>query len=279
MSAILSNQALFGEPTMKVVTVTPDLARQWLERNMGNRPVALAVVTRYAEEMKAGRWKLTGDAIRFSNSGKLIDGQHRLHAIVKAGVAITCVVMTELDDSIFNVIDIGKSRVKSDVLYIEYGLPVETVKLVASSAQLAFFYDHEMYSFKGRISNEELLSYVRQHHGLIHAAQYLREHSPHEAPVPKSIFAAFYYFASALDESRAARFVERFMVGAVDDATDNLLHLRNLCFTQRAMRRPVGVREVFGRLIKIWNSERRNKPIRHFGNTSLRQDEVFPRFI
>lgn len=279
MTDILSKTLPFGEPQMRVVDVTPEIARQWLDRNLGNRPIAVATVNAYVDEMKKGRWKMTGDAIRFSSSGKLIDGQHRLSAVLKSGIGIRSVVMTGLEDSIFNVIDTGRGRGKSDVLSIEYSLPASITKLLSTAAIIAYCYDHGFYSFKSKISNEDLAEYVRAHPALIRAAQYVHENVPHESPAPKSVAASFFFFAAALDEPRARIFLERFMVGAVLGASDNLLHLRNACFNARAARRPMQVPEIFGRLVKIWNSERRGKPIKYFGNVAIRADESFPQFL
>lgn len=264
---------------MKMIDVTPAIARQWLDRNIGNRPITTSVVNRYARDIAGGKWKMAGDPIRFSKTGKLIDGQHRLTAILKTGTAVQMVVMTGLGDEIFNVIDTGRARSKSDVIFIEHGLPAETSKLLSSSAALAYCYRHELYSFKPSVTNEELAAYVRDNSGLINATQHVRERVPRECPAPKAIAVAFYFFASQFDPVLADRFLDRFMVGAVDGANDNLLHMRNLCFNSRANRRPFGAAEVMGRLIKIWNSERRGKPIAYFNNTAVRKDESFPRFI
>lgn len=279
MSAILTSMEDFGEPRMKIVDVTPDVARKWLDRNMGNRPVSTATVQRYAGEMSKGRWKMTGDPIRFSTTGKLIDGQHRLHAVIKSGVSIVVLMITDLQDSIFNVIDTGRGRGKSDILFIEYGLPVETCKLLATSATIAYFYEQGVFSLKGILSNDDLAEYVRSSPRLIAAAQYVHDNVPRESPAPKSLAAAFFYFASGIDEPRAKIFLERFMVGAVLDANDNLLHLRNQCFSARASRRAMLPRDIFGRMVRIWNSERRGKPIKHYGNVSLREGEPYPQFI
>lgn len=73
----------------KVVTVTPELAREWLEKNMErNRPVMKGTVHGYARLMKAGGWNLTHQGIAFDEDGKLMDGQHRLHAVVEANVPV-----------------------------------------------------------------------------------------------------------------------------------------------------------------------------------------------
>lgn len=279
MTTIVAPLDMFGQPQIRVVDVTAEMARSLLERNIGNRPITSALVNRYARDMVNGRWKMAGDPIRLSKTGKVLDGQHRLTAILKTGVTVPCVVMTDLDDSIFNVIDTGRTRSKSDVIFIEHGLPVETSKLASSAAMLIYAYSNHLYSFKAKITNDELEDFVRSNPGIVQAALYVKDHVPHESPAPKAIAVAFYYFAVALDPYKAEQFIARFMVGAVEGAEDNLLHLRNACFGARANRRPIQTSELLGRLVKIWNAERRGKPIRYFGNTSLRQDEAFPRFI
>src|SRR5262245_63514371 len=66
-----------------VVDVTPELASNWLsECNTHNRKLVEAHVERLAREMKADRWKLTHQGIAFSTKHVLLDGQHRLWAVV-----------------------------------------------------------------------------------------------------------------------------------------------------------------------------------------------------
>ena len=73
----------------KVVTITPDMAREWLTRNMkNNRPVLKATVHSYARQMRNGSWHLTHQGIAFDENGELVDGQHRLHAIIEANVPV-----------------------------------------------------------------------------------------------------------------------------------------------------------------------------------------------
>lgn len=266
-------------PSISVMDVTPELAREWLGRNMGNRPMRPGNLKKLTAALKTGNWRMTGDPIRFSATGKLIDGQHRLSAIVETGIAAQCVLMSGLDDSIFDVIDSGAARSKSDVLFIEYGLPAETAKLLASCAGIAHQYEEGVFSFRANVSKESLIEFVRAHQALIQSAIFVQANMPRESPAPKSIAATFHYYAHPLDAAACERFIERFMVGAVNGAADNLLHLRNQCYSGRASQRPLPTREIFGRLIKIWNSERRGKPIKHAGNTALRQDEAFPQFI
>jgi hypothetical protein len=147
-------------PAVSVVDISPELARQWLNLNIGNRPASQAHVAKLERFIREGKWKMTGDPIRFSKTGKLIDGQHRLQAILNSGSTVQCVVMRDLEDEIFNVIDSGKSRQKSDILFIELGLPVETCKVLASACGWVIDYEREQYGFRGRADESDVLECV-----------------------------------------------------------------------------------------------------------------------
>jgi hypothetical protein len=66
--------------------VTPSLAKRWLATAANKADMVWSRVTAMAKEMKAGRYKAQS-AILFKD-GKLIDGRHRLEAVVKSGKAI-----------------------------------------------------------------------------------------------------------------------------------------------------------------------------------------------
>lgn len=95
------------------VLVTPDLARQWLNRNTHNRPVLARAVDRFVADLTANAWVETHQGLAFSKGGALLDGQHRLHAIAKSGVAVVCWVCFGEDDKAFKQIDVGSSPRKN----------------------------------------------------------------------------------------------------------------------------------------------------------------------
>lgn len=73
----------------RMVSISPQTAKKWLEtKNAHNRPLSATRVRNYALDMKAGAWALTHQGIAFDEHGMLIDGQHRLAAIVESGVTI-----------------------------------------------------------------------------------------------------------------------------------------------------------------------------------------------
>lgn len=265
-------------PSICVTEVTPGIARDWLARNIGNRAASPAHIEKLEDAIRAGKWRMTGDPIRFSKTGKLIDGQHRLQAILNSGMTVQCVVMRDLADDIFDVIDSGKSRGKTDVLFIELGLPMEVCKVLSSSVGAAIDYERQQYGFGGKADKSDLLEFVTANPSIIQSAVYGQK-LPHQTPVPKSIAAFFHFYASKRNQVDAERFIERFMVGAVEGPNDNLLHLRNLCMNGRANRRLVGRAEVIYRMIRIWNAEQRGAPIKYFNNTSIRKEDAFPLFV
>lgn len=100
----------------KVEIVTPEKAKEYLERNTDNyRKLDMSKVRILADEMKSGRWQLNGESIRFAKSGKLLDGQHRLAAILKANVPVKTAVTFDVDDDV-TIFDIGTSRSQVQIL-------------------------------------------------------------------------------------------------------------------------------------------------------------------
>ena len=101
---------------MKVVEVTPTLAAEWLEHNTINRGKKERKQTQYAADMTAGRWLLDGSPIRFAADGRLLDGQNRLMAIIKAGTPVRSVVVAGVTDAAQHVMDTGAPRTLNDDL-------------------------------------------------------------------------------------------------------------------------------------------------------------------
>ena len=98
--------------------VTPEMAAKWLEHNTRNRALREQVVRRYAADMKAGRWMVTGDAIAFDKNGTIANGQHRLWAVFESGVTVRMLVVFGLDPEVVNVLDDHLKRSLGDVAKI-----------------------------------------------------------------------------------------------------------------------------------------------------------------
>lgn len=110
------NAIFRSELTASVEVITPEIATALLARNTGNRAVRRAVVSQLARDMNRGQWRLSHQGIAIAPDGRLLDGQHRLHAIVEAGIPVRMVVARNVAPEAFAVMDRGKMRTLRDVL-------------------------------------------------------------------------------------------------------------------------------------------------------------------
>lgn len=106
---------------MKTTTelITPEIAFEMLKHNKSNRTISKSTVNFYADQMEKGEWKTTSQGIAIATDDRIIDGQHRLMAILKTKIPQTMIVTRGLNYSeVFSVYDTGKTRSAGDVLSI-----------------------------------------------------------------------------------------------------------------------------------------------------------------
>lgn len=108
-----------SEITVEVVEIGPEFAEQLLARNSGNRKIRKGRVASLAKSMIDGRWMLNGEAIKIAEDGRLLDGQHRLAAIVASGVTIRTLLIRNVVEEAFMTMDSGLNRTPGDALGVE----------------------------------------------------------------------------------------------------------------------------------------------------------------
>lgn len=86
----------------QVKDINPRYASEALKKNSLNRPLSMTTVKSYAADMKAGSWILNHQGIAFDEDGVLIDGQHRLHAVIESGCSVPMLVTHGLPKVIQN---------------------------------------------------------------------------------------------------------------------------------------------------------------------------------
>lgn len=103
--------------TMTYEFITPEVAASLLETNVNNRKISKGTVQAYTNDILNGNWdESVGVAISIDEDGILRDGQHRLAAIVQAGIGIhTWVCRNVSSDGIY---DNNRKRSSSDQISI-----------------------------------------------------------------------------------------------------------------------------------------------------------------
>lgn len=137
--------------------VTPEMAKDWLlNHNNHNRPLSTRQIEFYAQQMKDGKWMRNGESICFDWNGILLDGQHRLAAIIKANRSITLTIVRGVDPECFKTYDSGRNRTAGDCLAIK-GIPHSN----GTAAIIRGYYGlHKGYSTLGRANTPKASRYV-----------------------------------------------------------------------------------------------------------------------
>lgn len=109
--------------------ITPDKARQYLSLQKSNfRKVSYGRVRRYAQEMKAGKWRVNGEGIHFDLQGNLVNGQTRLRACIEANVPFTTLVVRDVEET--GLYDKALSRTQAQELKSR-GILIKTIEIGA----------------------------------------------------------------------------------------------------------------------------------------------------
>jgi hypothetical protein len=107
----------------EVILMTPKLAKSILETcNTGNRKLRAAHVRKLAGAMTRGEWNMNHQGIAFADTGRLLDGQHRLNAVIQSGKSVDFVVFHDLDEKTYRGMDKGAGRSHANSLGMDENL-------------------------------------------------------------------------------------------------------------------------------------------------------------
>lgn len=233
--------------TWKYIDV--ELAERMLEKLTVQRRLIANHVGFLAREISGGRWWINGDTIRFSKT-RLLDGQHRLHAIVQAGVGIWCLVVEEIDDDAYDSIDTGRNRQAGDVLYtLGYGQGFQ----VAAAARLLWYYDNKMVLDSGqKVSNHQVVETVRKYPFIKYVAEYLANAKTMRAA---PILAAVVLIGKRVGRESAMAYLEKLVIGAELRADDPVRFFRDRWLAQKSKHNTRTERKVWVAItIKTYNA-------------------------
>lgn len=258
------------------VMITPELATAWLRRNEANRKLRHRAVQQYANDMLRGAWKTTGESIKFSASGRLLDGQHRLAAIVDADVALSMVVVTGLDNSAFDAIDTGRSRTGADVLLIE-GVGARESAVAAGAMPLILNYQRGLAPHsKTRFPNQELIAAWNSQSAIRRSSHFVTRLPRKVMPIRHSKALFLHWVFCQRDVEAADSFIEQLFTGELLGRTEPLYHLRQRLLSLRMEGQSIPDLAMLHACIKAWNATRQGRQYTSWRSLFPRSDESFP---
>lgn len=250
---------------LSTMIISPSMAKSILENNFKNRKVDSRRVDQYANDMLMGRWKVnTGEALKITKSNRFVDGQHRLHGIIKANISVEMAVITGVDDDVFDVLDSGRPRNTADVFFISE---------VKNGNNISSMINHYLILKKGFLSaqsasrekntSQDILTFYNQnpeYYQLINSYVSSWYHAFGKV-ISTSTIGGYYLFLKDIDEDDAKKFMNELCTGA-DISNNSILLLRQKLIndkTSRLTKMPNKLKHAF--IIKTWNYFRSNQTV------------------
>ena len=269
------------KPTSEIVEITPEIAALWLDKNRDNqRNVMRSHVMHLAKEMIEGRWTVTGQPIIFDANDHMIDGQHRLRAVVLSGVSVTMMVTRGVAESAFMAIDRGRPRTSGNIFAIR---GIKDCNQVASICNNFWKYRRALKTSGSvnsydRASASELLDVFDANPGGYYAALGPAGAVHRVIGLPPSVGGACHFIASEIPESseEVALFFEGLVSGSGLMDGSPILYLRNTIIRSDKSRLKIGSMHMFALTAKAWNLFRKSKSAKLI---KYQDGESFPEFI
>lgn len=256
MTDTLETPAALGI-TAQLEMIGPVEAMQMLgASDVENRNLRRRVVVGYADEMRAGKWMVTGETIKVDRHGGLIDGQHRLNAIIEAGVTLPVLVVRGLDRSVIRVIDTAVRRSAADSLRFA-GIAAPNLEAVASVARLAIARENGGLNSYGKVqttvSHLAIIEWVTVHQASATESIRFGYSAFRKLGIVPSPLAYVHWRLSQIDDLAAAEFFEGLTQLATDGAQDPRYVLFR-AYANAEHRTNPGV--IIGRAFTAWNAWR-----------------------
>ena len=248
------------DPDIRFVKVTPELASRWLGANVHNRNIRPKDVARYARDMAAGDWKVTGDAIKFSRSQILLDGQHRLHAVIKSGVTVPMFIATDIDEEAQSVMDTGSRRTAGDMLHLT---GYKHASLIAAATKIALQIDAGLGGSNNFTpTHSQIVEYVEANPGLVELSG-IASKLARSCDCPPAVVLYTMYVLSMIDADQAVRF----WVDAAEkvglSAGDPVLAMTKRFAELRRTRSELSRTNLLSIVYRTWNARRSGSTLRH----------------
>ena len=234
--------------------IGPKLAEELLKKNVSNRRIIHRRVERYARKMKSGQWPFIGDPICLSRDDVLLNGQHRLWAVVIGSVELYFNVVLGLPPETQRFMDQGRNRTAANQLSIE-----GVANPVAASALSRFVIswdDGQVVSRRNdSVTTDDIAEFVEENPDRVQDAIVLAERVRSNVPVMSiGATAAVAFKTIEIDESAAVEFFEMFATGANLPDGHPVLMLRNHLAKLRRQRTNRTAAEIAYLITTTWNA-------------------------
>ena len=253
---------LFDLPTRKArgvewTRVTPEVAQHWLTFNHANRHIVLGKLHQFQTDMERGAWLNDGAPIRFAPN-KLLDGQHRLTALIQVGLTLPMVVIYGLEDETQVNMDTGRGRSPVDVLTIE-GLSRWEAVVFGTAVHPLISHERGLpLSTSVRYINRDARNFYLENIDAVQRTLRVLGTVPrHPTPLTFARAATCHFLFSQKDPETADLFFSRLYEGEGITKTQPVYHLRNRLLNDAMTKVRRSPFEEYFAIIRAWNATRK----------------------
>jgi hypothetical protein len=192
---------------LEIITLTPEMAVELLEKNTLNRPLSDQHVARIALQIEQDKWRFNGDTIKIADTNDVLDGQHRLWAVVEAKKPIRTIIVYGIERDAFATIDtLRKPRSLADTVALAGARRHRNI--IASALTWLIRWQRgiiETYKApQNRIENSDVEAFFADNHGIVRAVEVAIRLRGLGNP---GIIAFFYYLLTNRNEALAERMI------------------------------------------------------------------------
>jgi hypothetical protein len=253
---------------VKEVLITPERAAGLLKKHFEllksrpqakNRHLDKARIEIYSRDMSADNWELNGETIKRGADGRLIDGQHRLHACVKSGKPFKTLMVENAPDDAFKTIDIGKGRTIGDTFGIE-GYRNGAML----GAALSFLWrweqgDGKYFSKEGKSPSKQEIREVLDRHPEL--PEFVNKSHALAKIMSGGMAATLWYLFSKKDDVLADLFFQSLVTGLNMTQDDPVYILRERLLKERGMKPRPSVYSTAEFVMRSWTATRRGEKL------------------
>jgi hypothetical protein len=256
--------------------INATIAKEMLKRNQRNRTLKIKDVKYLSDQMKNNQWLFDGQPIRFTEDGRLLDGQHRLNAIIESNTEQKFLVIKGIKSESFKVMDTGRTRTGADVFSIN-GISNSTT-IAATVRFIISFKRNSLTINKSKITNTDLLNWYEKNKNISDIVK--------NAFVMKNEFsnvltatqiAGFHFLFAKKNVIEAENFIYKLCTGLGVENTNPIFLLRKKLIQDKINVAKLPTNEKFAFIVKTWNNYRLNKDVKILKWNS--SNEKFPEII
>jgi hypothetical protein len=147
--------------------ITPEVATTMLAKKNTNRSIRLSQLNRIKRALANQRWQINGETIIFDHDGRLLEGQHRLQAVIDAHETVWTLIVHGIDRDRFKTMGQGAKRTAGDILGIQ---GVKNATHIAAALRWIYRYETgQMMNAHPNITDDELTDTLPMHADILNS--------------------------------------------------------------------------------------------------------------